>query len=244
MRCAGCLSKDGCNEYHRLCVTWDRVSRNFFTGSVLTGVSSQFELAIADLRKYQAVVEEIRGAAILIDLALDDLPPGHPHKKNPRYIREMLDKDVNNEDSHLSRLEELLAEHREYQQRLTEVEDELFQFDEGGTSTEVNTPGETAETSSPPTLTGTATAWQLQATFQHVNIPTGFVENEELQRFVIDPGPKDKTTPEDKTDLESHHGETGKNTTEAGQGADKGRRRSQSESRPRHLQIKKLPAHG
>ena len=53
-------------------------------------------------------MEEIRAASIAINLALDEFPIGHPHKNNPRYSRERLDKDVENEESQLSRLAEVL----------------------------------------------------------------------------------------------------------------------------------------
>ena len=96
MKCQGFLSKDGCNEYTRLCFNWDRVARIYFTGSIATGVSSQFDLATANLDKYCALIEEIWQAAINLDLTVDELPPGHPHKDNPRYCRERLDKDVEN----------------------------------------------------------------------------------------------------------------------------------------------------
>ena len=128
-RCRGCLAKDGCNEYTQLCFSWDRVACNYFTGSVVTSESSQFDLATVDLSKYRALIEEIKTAAINIDLAVDEFPPGHPHKDNPRYKRERLDKDVENEESHL--IEEVLGEHFDLQLRLSEVLDEVVD-PEGG----------------------------------------------------------------------------------------------------------------
>ena len=77
-----------------------------------------------DLDKYRVVVERIKEAAIKIDLAVDSLPGGHPHRENPRYRREMLDQDVQNEDDHLARIEDLLVDQGELRERLAELDDE------------------------------------------------------------------------------------------------------------------------
>ena len=143
-------------------------------GSIVTGVSSQFDLATADLGKYRSLVENLKNAAIQLDLSLDELPPGHPHKTNARYSREMLNKDVDNEDSHLSKLEEVLREHHELQLRLDEVNDFQFQFDGDPSDTQnvletagATSPPVTARTSPPP-MTTTATTQQLPAEFWHL----------------------------------------------------------------------------
>ena len=168
-KCPGCIKKDGCNEYTRLCFTWDRSARNFFTGSIITGISSQFDLASSDLGKYGELVEAIRTAAIALDLALDDLPWGHPHKSNPRYSRERLDKDIENEESQLSRLGEVLKEHGELQDHLKDVSDELFdlEFEQEPTETVVQVPSDVLLN---PTVTATTRELQaaLGANFNHV----------------------------------------------------------------------------
>ena len=123
-KCQGCRSKEGCNEYNRLCFSWDRSAVNHHTGSIATGISSQFDLATADLSKYKSFIAEIREAAIALELSLDDFPVHHPHHSNPRYCRDMLDRDVCNEEAHLTKMEELMEGHRELQEHLTELEDE------------------------------------------------------------------------------------------------------------------------
>ena len=50
--CPGCRGRDGCVEYTRLCFTWDRAARNFFSASVASGVSSNLEIATVNLDKY------------------------------------------------------------------------------------------------------------------------------------------------------------------------------------------------
>ena len=89
LRCHGCLTRSGCNEYNRLCFNWDRAATNYFTGSLTSGVSSvQLNLAVEDLGRYWALVNCIKEKAIAIELALDDFPLGHPNRTNPRYSRE------------------------------------------------------------------------------------------------------------------------------------------------------------
>ena len=124
--CRGCVTKKGCVEYSRLCFAWDRVAKNYFSGSIMSDASSNFDLATADLRKYEALINDLKEAAIAIDLALDDLPSGHAHKSNPRYSQERIGRDVTNEEAQFLRISELLNEHRDLLDRLSEVETDQF----------------------------------------------------------------------------------------------------------------------
>ena len=80
-KCPGCLSKKGCFEYYRLCVRLDRAAKNFHTSSIATDTLSHFDLAVHDLSKYQALVEQVKEAAIQIDLDVDSFPADHLYKK-------------------------------------------------------------------------------------------------------------------------------------------------------------------
>ena len=133
------------------CVRWDRAARNFHTSSIATDTSSHFDLAVHDLSKYQALVEQLKDAAIKIDLDVDNFPDDHPYRTNPRYSRQKLDVDVQNEESHLSHLEDLMGEHKEHRDRLTEVEEELWQLNSEG-------PGDITSKIPAKMLTETATA--------------------------------------------------------------------------------------
>ena len=112
------------------------------------------------------MVDQIRNAAISIDMALDGLPEDHPHQVNPRYSRAPLDQDVANEEAHLTKLEELMNDHKAYQDRLTEVEEETYNA--------ALEPGENLSlvdlmTADPVQLTETATARSLLASFDAIN---------------------------------------------------------------------------
>ena len=160
-RCPGCQGKKGCYEYNRLCAKWDRAAINFHTSSVGTDTSSHFDIAVHDLSKYKDLVGQVKDAAIHLDMAVDDFPRDHPYRHNPRYSQVKLDADVENEEAHLSRLEELLQTHQEHCDRLTEVEEELWRQSEGEE--------ENVEAVSPARdLTATATARQLQSAFKEV----------------------------------------------------------------------------
>ena len=127
-KCRGCLSREGCVEYTRLCFGWDRVVRNHFSGSIATSLSSKsnFDLATDDLVKYEKLVSDLKDASINLDVALDTLPPEHPHRTNPRYSAARLGHDVTNEETQLSRVEELLKDHLDFQEHMSEVETNQF----------------------------------------------------------------------------------------------------------------------
>ena len=116
------------------------------------------KVVVGDMDKYRAIIAKVKDAAISIDLAVDNFPDEHPHKLNPRYKREMLDKDVMNEDSHMAKLEELMSEQVELQACMSEVESDLDS--DGGLDGE----GVTAES-----LTGTQTHQQLIAAFNNLS---------------------------------------------------------------------------
>ena len=128
--------RDGCIKYSRLCFTWDRVAVNHMSDSVCSGVSSNFDLATGDLSKYSSLVNELKDTAVQLELGLDELPPSHLHRRNPRYGQERLQKDIDNEEVHLSKLEAMMINYREQNDCLRDFETEMFDLD-GDRSTEV-----------------------------------------------------------------------------------------------------------
>ena len=163
--CPGCKSKSGCQEYNHLCFSWDRATRNYHNGMATTGVSSHFEVATVDLSKYMMIVEEIKAGCLDLDLALDTLPADHPHHANARYSQERLNRDMTNEETHLSHLEEMLHEHRAHRECLDKVDAKQFRFGEDDVSTQ-----------NPwLPLTNTAAAQGLEKALQTLNLspPTG-----------------------------------------------------------------------
>ena len=128
-KCRGCADRDGCVEYTRLCFSWDRVAVNHVSGSVYSGVSSNFDLATGDLGKYTELVEELKNVAVQIELGLDDLPPSHLHRRNPRYGPARLQKDIDNEEAHLAKLERMMSEYRDQSDRLRDFDQEQFDLE-------------------------------------------------------------------------------------------------------------------
>ena len=77
-KCQGCDARSGCNEYTRLCFSWERAARNFYTGSIVTSLSSHQDTMHADLESYRQVVGKIKDAAITLDMAVDKPSPRTP----------------------------------------------------------------------------------------------------------------------------------------------------------------------
>ena len=129
--CGGCSGyvpsskQKACTEYNRLCFSWPKAPVNFHGNSVVSGVSSIFDLTEADLTKYKTLLEAIREAALDLEGMLNSFPEDSAHRTNPRYSRERTDRDVLNEEIHMSKIEEILADHASHQERLAELTTEL-----------------------------------------------------------------------------------------------------------------------
>ena len=50
--CVGCRGGKGCKEHHRRCHEWPRIANSFHAGSVITAISSQFDLLTAVWRSW------------------------------------------------------------------------------------------------------------------------------------------------------------------------------------------------
>ena len=72
--CQGCQKSKGCEEHHRRCREWPRSAHAHHAGSVITAVSSQFDLVAADLTNYENVVVALREIDLEMEEASDDLP--------------------------------------------------------------------------------------------------------------------------------------------------------------------------
>ena len=75
----------GCEEHHRRCREWPRNANTFHAGSVVTSVSSQFDLLTADLTKYEAALEALRELDLELEEDVDQLSPGSASRENPRF---------------------------------------------------------------------------------------------------------------------------------------------------------------
>ena len=135
--------------------------------------------------KYHDLINKVKETAIRLDMAVDKFPPDHPYRTNPRYSQAKLDTDVQNEEAHLSKLESIMETHKVHRDRLTKVEEELWNLQGGNEDLSVLL-------SPSRTLTQTATARQLRAAFSEVMDPSGmfgFGEGAGL----LDPGHKVST---------------------------------------------------
>ena len=164
--CRGCQEDRGCGEYHRRCHRWSRALANFYAGSQATSISSQFDVAVGDLRKYQAIVAQIREQTLEVEDLASQFPTGSEVKKNPRYAARNLNKTVADEEVFLAKLEAIVAGHLEQLQRLDDFDDEEVEEEtelelDGGESV---AGAERQEEES--VLTGTGIHRRLAASFQ------------------------------------------------------------------------------
>ena len=150
--CNGCKGGRGCEEHHRRCREWPRNANTFHAGSVVTSVSSQFDILTADLSKYEAALEALRELDLELEEDVDQLSPGSASRTNPRFSQAGRARELEDERNHLARLAVLLQRHGELATRLQEVaEDE----------DEPQVVGATGEEGESGVLTGTQTSREL-----------------------------------------------------------------------------------
>ena len=150
--CNGCKGGRGCEEHHRRCREWPRNANTFHAGSVVTSVSSQFDLLAADLSKYEAALEALRELDLEMEEDVDQLGPGSASRDNPRFSQAGRERELDDEQNHLARLAVMLQRHGELADRLREVTEEE---DEPQIVEETDAAMEAGE------LTGTQTSRQL-----------------------------------------------------------------------------------
>ena len=122
--CNGCKGGRGCEEHHRRCREWPRNANTFHAGSVVTSVSSQFDLLTADLSKYEAALEALRELDLELEEDVDQLSPGSASRDNPRFSQAGRARELDDERNHLARLSVMLQRHGELAARLQEVTEE------------------------------------------------------------------------------------------------------------------------
>ena len=122
-KCRPCHNHGGCIEQSRLCFDWTRTAVTFQATSIVSGVSSNFDLAKMDLSKYQELMERVREAFIDLEIAVDDLPDHSTLKHNARFNKTRRDKELADEEGNLSLIVDLLKRHGELTERMTEVDD-------------------------------------------------------------------------------------------------------------------------
>ena len=150
--CNGCKGGRGCEEHHRRCKEWPRIANTFHAGSVVTSVSSQFDVLTADLTKYENTLEQLRDLDLELEEDMDQLPPGSSSRNNPRFNPEGRARELDDERNHLARLSVLLQRHGELATRLQEVAED---------DDEPQVVEETQPVEDPVVLTGTQTSRQL-----------------------------------------------------------------------------------
>ena len=121
--CNGCKGGRGCEEHHRRCQEWPHNANTFHAGSVVTSVSSQFDILTADLTKYETVVDALQELDLEMEEDMDRLPLESTCKSNPRFSQAGHAKELDDERNHLARLAVLLQHHSELAYRLLEVAD-------------------------------------------------------------------------------------------------------------------------
>ena len=151
-QCNGCKGGRGCEEHHRRCRDWPRIANTFHSGSVVTSISSQFDLLTADLSKYEATLEALRELDLELEEDMDQLAPGSASRTNPRFSQEGRTRELDDERNHLARLSMMLQRHGELATRLQEVA-------EAEDEPQVAVATEFEEEANP--LTGTQTSRQL-----------------------------------------------------------------------------------
>ena len=156
-QCNGCKGGRGCEEHHRRCREWPRNANTFHAGSVVTSVSSQFDILAADLTKYEATLEALRDLDLELEEDMDQLSPESGSRNNPRFSPEGRARELEDERNHLARLSVLLQRHGELAARLQEVAEA-----EEDQPVEV-VPGEGGDATP---LTGTQTSRQLIQMFE------------------------------------------------------------------------------
>ena len=122
--CNGCKGGRGCEEHHRRCREWPRNANMFHAGSVVTSVSSQFDLLTADLTKYETALEALRDLDLELEEDMDQLSPGSASRDNPRFSQAGRARELEDERNHLARLAVMLQRHGELADRLQEVADD------------------------------------------------------------------------------------------------------------------------
>ena len=122
--CNGCKGGRGCEEHHRRCREWPRNANTFHAGSVVTSASSQFDLLVADLTKYETILETLRDLDLELEEDMDQLSPGSASRDNPRFCQAGRARDLDDERNHLARLAVLLQRHGDLADRLQEVTDD------------------------------------------------------------------------------------------------------------------------
>ena len=157
--CRGCVGGRGCEEHHRRCREWPRNSNTFHDGSVITAISSQFDLMSADLSKYEAVIDLLREIDVEMEEDIDQLSPDSSSRANPRFHVGGRAKELEDERQHYAKLAGLLQRHVEVTARLDEVtEDTNEQAGHSATATK--------------DLTATQTSRELIELFSHAVPPT------------------------------------------------------------------------
>ena len=172
--CLGCERGKGCEEHHRRCRDWRTNAHAHHAGSVITAISSQFDLVTMDLSKYEAVVGELREADLEMEEIMDDIPGLSLIRGNPRFDPAARTRDLDDERHHLAKLATLLQRHSEVASRLQELHSEEDDaFDEGGEDFSRTEQGvEDAEAPS-KVLTQTQTSRDLIQLFQDPLVQPG-----------------------------------------------------------------------
>ena len=125
--CTGCLQGRGCEEHHR-CRNWPRNFATYHDGSEITAISSQFDLMMEDLSKYEAVIAVLRKLDVEMEEDLDQLAEDSRSCTNPRFSAEARHQEIDDERDHHVRLVTLLHRHSEVLHRMRRLDLEQMEI--------------------------------------------------------------------------------------------------------------------
>ena len=81
--CQGCQQGRGCEEHHRRCSTWARNANTFHGGSTITAASSQFDILMGDLTRYEEIVHRLQDIDVELEEALGRSAPAIRNEGQP-----------------------------------------------------------------------------------------------------------------------------------------------------------------
>ena len=195
----------GCEEHHRRCREWPRNAHAYHAGSVITAVSSQFDLVAADLSSYENVIVSLREIDLEMEEASDDLPRDSLSRSNPRYDAAARARDLDDERNHLAKLATMLQRHAEVADRLQELheeEDEQAEAEDVFDLEYITRHSPQAPATAADELTATQTARHLISMFQ---VSPGRVEPRDAMDEQPGSDPDDRSIPHSQWSYELDH---------------------------------------
>ena len=103
---------------------------NFHSCSSISGASTHFDLAVADLGRYKMMVTTIEELGLQIEIAAEKLPDHSLYKENPRYCCERFTQDFLGEQVLFTQVEAMLTNHKIARERIKDFESDTEDYDD------------------------------------------------------------------------------------------------------------------